>query len=671
MTFLQPWVLAALPLVALPLIIHLINQRRFQTVPWAAMQFLLAAKALSRGYSRLRHWLIMALRMLAVAAVILAVGRPLSRGWLALAAGGRPDSAIVILDRSPSMQAVAAAGGASKLDTGRQQLAASLATLRAGRVMVVSDPVRGPEEVASPEAIAELATAGPVAAAADLPALLQSAYEFIRENAAGTTEIWICSDQRGNDWKPDDGGWTGIRDALAKLPQQVRVQLLSYATPAKGNVAVRVSNVRLETLGRDRRLVVTVTVTRQEDGERTTIPVRFEIGGVSTSVDVELAGREAVLKNHVIPLERSAATKGFGTVSIPADADLADNQFFFVFDEPPSRRSLVVAEDPAVGRVLELVAAIAPDKAAAPVDLVPPGGLPAAAWDAAATVLWQGPLPEGRDADLVRSFLNRGGQVVFFPPERVSAAEFAGCAWGEWTEHTKPVAAESWRTDQDLLANTLAGSALPLGDVEVRRSCSLAGDLVPLASLPGAAPLVARSSRDDRVTFVATTPAPRDSSLAAEGIVLYAVVQRAIDRGLASLGNARQADAGPTAAAVAASCGGGWTRLAGDTGSPSTEAGLHAGVYSCGERLVAVNRPAAEDSSVAVADERIDGLFRGLPFTRITGTAGDTTSLVQEIWRAFLIAMLVALVGEGLLSLPRPASADRAAKVPRPVEAAA
>ena len=29
MTFLQPWVLAALPLVALPLIIHLINQRRF------------------------------------------------------------------------------------------------------------------------------------------------------------------------------------------------------------------------------------------------------------------------------------------------------------------------------------------------------------------------------------------------------------------------------------------------------------------------------------------------------------------------------------------------------------------------------------------------------------------------------------------------------------------
>ncbi|MFM7206649.1 MAG: hypothetical protein ACKO4T_08280, partial [Planctomycetaceae bacterium] len=458
---------------------------------------------------------------------------------------------------------------------------------------------------------------------------------------------------------------------LAKLPQQVRVQLLSYAAPARGNIAVRVSGVRLETLGRDRRLVVSVTVSRQEDGERATIPVRFEIGGISTTVAVELAGREAVLKNHVIPLGRSAAGRGFGMVSIPSDSDPADNEFFFVYDEPPPRRSLVVAEDPAAGRVLELVAAIAPDKSAAPVDLVPRAALAAAAWDAAAAVLWQGPLPEGREAELVRRFLDRGGEIVFFPPERSSAAEFAGCSWAAWTDHAPPLAAESWRTDQDLLANTLAGAALPLGEVEVLRSCGLAGDLVPLASLPNAVPLVARSSRDERATFVATTPAPRDSSLAAQGIVLYAVVQRAIDRGLEALGNARQADAGPAAAGVAAACGGAWTRLAGDQAAPSTEAGLHAGVFACGERLVAVNRPAAEDASVAVADERIDGLFRGLSFTRITGTAGDTTSLVQEIWRAFLIAMLLAIIGEGLLSLPRSAAADRAAARPRPLEAAA
>ncbi len=50
MSFLQPLLLAALPLVALPIIIHLINQRRYQTIRWGAMMFLLAANRMSRGY---------------------------------------------------------------------------------------------------------------------------------------------------------------------------------------------------------------------------------------------------------------------------------------------------------------------------------------------------------------------------------------------------------------------------------------------------------------------------------------------------------------------------------------------------------------------------------------------------------------------------------------------
>src|SRR5258705_10971758 len=104
MNFLQPAMLAALPLVTLPIIIHLINQRRYQTVQWGAMMFLLAANRMSRGYARLRHWLIMAFRMAAIAALVFAVGRPLAGGWLGSAAGGRADTTIVILDRPPSMQ---------------------------------------------------------------------------------------------------------------------------------------------------------------------------------------------------------------------------------------------------------------------------------------------------------------------------------------------------------------------------------------------------------------------------------------------------------------------------------------------------------------------------------------------------------------------------------------
>src|ERR1700730_15797593 len=104
MSFLQPMLLAALPLVALPIIIHLINQRRFQTIRWGAMMFLLAANRMSRGYARLRQWLILAVRMRAIATLVFAVSRPLASGWLGLAAGDRPDTTIILLDRSPSMQ---------------------------------------------------------------------------------------------------------------------------------------------------------------------------------------------------------------------------------------------------------------------------------------------------------------------------------------------------------------------------------------------------------------------------------------------------------------------------------------------------------------------------------------------------------------------------------------
>ncbi len=668
MTFLQPWVLAALPLVSLPLIIHLINQRRFQTVQWGGMMFLLAARALSSGYSRLRHWLIMLLRMLAVAGVILAVGRPLSRGWLALAGGGRPDTAIVILDRSPSMQARDPAVVDTKLATGRRQLAGSLTTLAPDRCLFL--PAGEAALEIMPAALADLPAAGPAAAPADIPGMLQAAYDQIKENAAGTAEIWICSDQRANDWALETGGWSGLRDAFAKLPQQVRFQLLSFPAPAVGNLAVRVTDARLQRRGEARELVVRVIVTRSDSAgsvEPETIPVRFEIGGIATVVDLELRGREAVLAEHVLPLGRGAAPRGWGRVSIPADADLADNEFYFVFDDPPQRVALVVAEDEQAARVLELAASIPPTKElVARSDLLPRGALGTAAWDEAAVLLWQGPLPTGRDAQLVEAFGTRGGCVIFFPPEHPGSERFAGVSWGEWSGHAEPLEPEQWRTDQDLLGNTLSGGALPVGELEVRRTCRLVGEFVPLASLAGGLPLFARTAEDSGIYWCTTLPTPRDSSLASEGIVLYAVVQRAIDRGLLPLLGARQLDAGAESAATARGAAGdaACERLAGPEATLSTDVGLQPGVYSASGRLVAVNRPAAEDAGVIISDERIDGLFRGLSYARISGQAGAGESVVQEIWRAFLIAMLGALVLEGILSLPRPARPAASGRAP-------
>ncbi len=52
MTFLQPLILWGLPLVLLPVIIHLINRMRHRPRQWAAMQFLLAATRSSTSHGK-------------------------------------------------------------------------------------------------------------------------------------------------------------------------------------------------------------------------------------------------------------------------------------------------------------------------------------------------------------------------------------------------------------------------------------------------------------------------------------------------------------------------------------------------------------------------------------------------------------------------------------------
>src|SRR6516164_11574788 len=248
MSFLQPILLAALPLVALPIIIHLINQRRYQTIRWAAMIFLLAANRMSRGYAKLRQLLILLFRMLAIAGLIFAVSRPLMSGWFGRIVGGRPDTTIILLDRSPSMRQQGPGTVVSKLDAGRHQLAQTLEVLGSGRWVLIESTSNVPQEIESPAALLRLASVEPASTSADLPAMLEAARDYIRVNRPGRTEIWICSDLRQNDWNTDSARWQALRESFLEFPQGARIHLLAYPDVAGGNVAVRVTNVRrLET----------------------------------------------------------------------------------------------------------------------------------------------------------------------------------------------------------------------------------------------------------------------------------------------------------------------------------------------------------------------------------------------------------------------------------------
>jgi hypothetical protein len=92
-----------LPLVGVPVLIHLINLMRHRRVRWAAMEFLLESQKRHRKSILFKQLLLLLVRMLAVAAVVLMLAQPLMRNRWGAIFGGSKTHHVVLLDDSFSM----------------------------------------------------------------------------------------------------------------------------------------------------------------------------------------------------------------------------------------------------------------------------------------------------------------------------------------------------------------------------------------------------------------------------------------------------------------------------------------------------------------------------------------------------------------------------------------
>lgn len=104
MSFLfQSLLTIGLPLLALPLVIHLINLRRHRRIQWAAMDFLLESQKRNKRWILLKQLLLLAMRTVAIAlAVFMLAGPVVKSGWAALFGQGVTHH-LILLDDSYSM----------------------------------------------------------------------------------------------------------------------------------------------------------------------------------------------------------------------------------------------------------------------------------------------------------------------------------------------------------------------------------------------------------------------------------------------------------------------------------------------------------------------------------------------------------------------------------------
>jgi len=125
MSFLNPAMLFGMTALAIPIIVHLLNRRRFKKIQWAAMRFLQVSLERNQRRMKVEDWILLLLRMAIVALIALAASRP-TTDWLKSKGLSSKVTASIIIDSSASML---------KKDEAEQENRFSIAQKIAGEVL--------------------------------------------------------------------------------------------------------------------------------------------------------------------------------------------------------------------------------------------------------------------------------------------------------------------------------------------------------------------------------------------------------------------------------------------------------------------------------------------------------------------------------------------------------
>ncbi len=102
--FINPGVLGWLiPLAALPILIHLLNRRRYRKVPWAAIDFLVQAYKRTHRRLRMENLILLLVRVLICLLATLAISRPFLSSATFLPFAQKKTNLILVVDNSYSM----------------------------------------------------------------------------------------------------------------------------------------------------------------------------------------------------------------------------------------------------------------------------------------------------------------------------------------------------------------------------------------------------------------------------------------------------------------------------------------------------------------------------------------------------------------------------------------
>ena len=363
MNFLSPAFLLGLPLLAVPVVIHLLSRRQQKKISWGAMRFLLQAATRKRRIWKLTDLLLLLLRTAAFLFFIFALTRPLlPTTWLG---GSVPREVILVLDQSMSMSR--RLNGTTMFDLQLQQANQILDELKG------SDSVRVLLAGESPEWLTtdavevnplslrglreQIAALQPTLGAADLAASVREASDLEAAKDKSARVIFVITDGQRFGWRLDEKPlWTTVQSRLqqSRIPTSVSLRFIEEGSENTGNLAVNGINSARAFGAVDQTLGFTAAV--QNHGSDSSAATLLSWRVNDQSIGVTTIPELAAGASTTVSMQHSFGAAGLFDVTceLGAKDDLgADNEAHLLV-EVFERLPVLLVEDARAAESLEL-----------------------------------------------------------------------------------------------------------------------------------------------------------------------------------------------------------------------------------------------------------------------------------------------------------------------------
>jgi len=421
MSFLSPLYLLGLLGIGIPLAIHLIRRQRAERVVLPTVRFLKRAPKKLVYFQRIQQWLLLGLRIAIAGLLAVAFARPILTSAYSQLTAAAPQSLVILLDRSMSMQY------ADRFAEGKAAVITILKSLQPGdeAAIVTFADSPGPVKPLTTD-LAALDTfvrnlPAPGYRSTHFLSALQLADQILQSAHYQEKTVVLVSDYQRSAAPASSAVWTlspgirfkGIQVGNTKTSNLSVTEIRTIERPDQGH-ATHLIVGRIQSLGTDH--IPQARVVLGIDGTQL------------ASRTVDLGDRSEIVVEFPVTVNRAGLHRG--TLTVADDRFEPDNTRYFTVRVEPPVRVLGIAGESAGGGAADPAywfrSALA-RQATSPfqVDIVDPQGLlPDALASYAVVVLMNVGNLSREQLHALQSYVKGGGGLLLAPADRVDGADF-------------------------------------------------------------------------------------------------------------------------------------------------------------------------------------------------------------------------------------------------------